>query len=236
MLTASEIEFFHEQGYLIKRQVLDTSLIKECVDHFWESAPDCLDRDNPKTWHVPLPLEIAKKTGKKDTVQNTTIKKLPAGREIVQNSVKIRSYARSLLTDTQHIRGYRTKAIIGVLPGHPGRAMHIDGPRHAGPFIGVVGYLDDVGQSGGGFTFHPKSHHITLPLLPTLKTDNGYSEYYDQSKNGVHQCSEPKIEFTGKAGDIVLWHHALLHQHVENNSEKIRLAIFADFLYKENAN
>ena len=53
-LSKKEILFFKEEGYLIKRDVLDSRLMAYARDRLWEAAPLQLKRDQPETWIGPF--------------------------------------------------------------------------------------------------------------------------------------------------------------------------------------
>ena len=53
-LSNEEIEFFKEEGYLIKRKVMNEDLMVQARNRLWEKAPPELDSNNPDTWIGPI--------------------------------------------------------------------------------------------------------------------------------------------------------------------------------------
>ena len=53
-LTQDDINFFGDNGYLIKRKVLDPKLMAQARDRLWEGAPAQLNRHDPSTWVGPF--------------------------------------------------------------------------------------------------------------------------------------------------------------------------------------
>ena len=53
-LSEQEILFFKEEGYLVKRNVLDPRLMAYARERLWEAAPSQLKRDQLETWIGPF--------------------------------------------------------------------------------------------------------------------------------------------------------------------------------------
>lgn len=210
MRESTEKDFFEENGYLIKRNMLDPMLIKECLQIVSDQSEHGELRRKSHDWGF--------------TVHRFS--SYPAGRQIIGENPNILTIVKALLAP-QKIKSIWTRGCIGILPGAPERSMHIDA-SHSDPYIIVTGYLSDVDQDGGSFTLIPKSHHIVSTLLPQLQEPD---DYYDRKKNGVVLCDEPYFQFTGNAGDVIFWDRTLLHQHTKNTSKETRLAVFTDFRY-----
>ena len=63
-LTPDEIRFFRDEGFLIKRGIMDATLTALARERLWENAPPEIDRDNPDTWVGPI-QEYRQKKGEK---------------------------------------------------------------------------------------------------------------------------------------------------------------------------
>ena len=234
VLTQGEIHQFHEQGYFIKRDILDKGLIEKCLDHYWKSAPEGFHRDDPSTWRGM----ISKNAFTGENIEHDgynwkdfNLKNTHEGCQLIAENTEIREAAESLMTGIPKqawIRG-----IFGVLPGAPGRGMHIDGPRSE-RFVGVVGLLESVGEDAGGFTFHPKSHRRVSELIASgvISVKEPRKDLYNRQK-WEDALTEASVQFTGNAGDIVFWHYNLVHQYTKNESNQIRIAMFTDFKYEQ---
>ena len=56
-LTREDIEFFKNEGYLIKRNVLNPELMERARTRLWKGAPDGRRREDPDTWIGPFKPE-----------------------------------------------------------------------------------------------------------------------------------------------------------------------------------
>ncbi|MEZ4616602.1 MAG: hypothetical protein R2867_14035 [Caldilineaceae bacterium] len=56
-LTTAEIDFFKEQGFVIKRGLLDPVLMAKARAALWAGAPAELKRDDPSSWVGPFQEE-----------------------------------------------------------------------------------------------------------------------------------------------------------------------------------
>jgi ectoine hydroxylase-related dioxygenase (phytanoyl-CoA dioxygenase family) len=110
--------------------------------------------------------------------------------------------------------------------GGPDRC-HVD----AHPFhLGVVGYIDDVAPSGGGFRVWPGSHRTFYPDFESAYRMEPTASYE------VHRArldGMPSIDCFGHAGDVVFWHHRLGHMAAHNHTRHIRQAVLYDFRKKD---
>ena len=230
-ITQNQIEFFRENGYLFKRNILDRSLIGKCLNHYWESAPEGFHRDDPNTWRGMISQNAFTREGIQHQDydwKDFTLKDTTYGRSLIAEDSSIIEVVNALARSP--IEHPHTRGIFGVLPGSAGRGFHIDGPR-VSPFIGVTGLLEDVGPNAGNFTFCPKSHHRVSELiengtLDTLRDKSSDMYNKDLWKDALTECP---VQFVGEAGDIVFWHDSLVHRYTENLSNHIRLAMFVDF-------
>ena len=62
-LSTEDLRFFKENGYLIKRGVLDPDLCARARDRLWQGAPPRLRRDDPDTWVGPFRPEEENEDG-----------------------------------------------------------------------------------------------------------------------------------------------------------------------------
>lgn len=234
VLTQGEIHQFHEQGYLIKRDILDKGLIEKCLDHYWKSAPEGFHRDDPRTWRGMISKNVFTTENilhKDYDWKDFTLKNTHEGCQLIAENTEIRGAAESLMTGIP--KETWTRGIFGVLPGAPGRGMHIDGPRPY-PFVGVIGLLESIEEDTGGFTFHPKSHRRVSELIASgvISVKEPRKDLYNRQK-WEDALTEAPVQFTGNTGDIVFWHYNLVHQYTKNASNQIRIAMFTDFKYEQ---
>lgn len=231
-LSAEEILFFKQNGYLIKHQVLDSDLMAKARDRMWDYAPSRLKPDNPKSWIGPYRPE--EEFGN-DIRKGFSWKIREPGKEawmvrMLATDASIWGMAEQLLgRDTLQIPD-RIRGIYCVLPegDSPERptTCHVDGhPFH----LGIVGYIDNVAPGGGGFTVWPSSHR-------TFYYDF-HSQYIKEPKpsherNVIHFNKQVHVECHGGPGDIVFWHHRIGHSVGHNRSKQIRKAVLYDFKKK----
>ena len=139
---------------------------------------------------------------------------------------------------TQGIRG-----IYGTLP-YQGDPPEIDRPHTDGqPFmLSLVGLIADSPPDGGAFKVWPGSHRRLYPTfwmqydqaripfyehLPSYKGVLNPVEYHEELAR-ILDDTEP-VDCWGSAGDVVIWHHRLVHMAGPNHSSVIRQAVLGDF-------
>jgi hypothetical protein len=220
-LSEQEIAFFAENGYLIKRAVLDPDLMAQARDRLWADAPPELKRDDPATW-----------VGAFAQTRGTWKHREPGGEpwmvDLLARNPTIRGVAEQLLgqgtlQEAERVRGIYCIFPEGDTPEHPMR-LHVD--RH--PFhLSVVGYIDDVPPGGGGFTVWPGSHRRFYHTFKTRYTFQPTDAYVPE-RDAMNQL--PPADCHGQAGDVVFWHHRLGHSGGHNRSKQIRQAVLYDFL------
>ena len=126
---------------------------------------------------------------------------------------------------------------------HGDSGAHTDGH----PFmLSMVGLIDDCPPGGGAFTVWPGSHRRLYPKF-WMQYDQARIPYYDHMpsfKGLIHppeyhneverilQDTQP-VDCWGSKGDVVIWHHRMLHCASENRSSVIRQAVLADISRKD---
>ena len=53
-LTPDEIRFFRDEGYVVKRKVMDENLMVQARERMWDKPPPGIDRNDPNTWRGPI--------------------------------------------------------------------------------------------------------------------------------------------------------------------------------------
>jgi len=223
-LSNDEITFFRENGYLIKRKVLDPDLMTQARDRLWEGAPPELDRHRPKTW-VGAFAESRWTWKFREPGEEAWMVQLLATDPSIWTMAE-QLLGKDCLQIPERIRGIYCIFPEGDVPERSTRC-HVD--RH--PFhLGVVGYIDHVPPGGGGFTVWPGSHQRFYYDFVTQ-----YSfEPTDQYALDVASVNEElPVECHGEPGDIVFWHHRIGHSAGHNRSSQIRQAVLYDFKKKD---
>ena len=49
-VSASEVSFFKESGYLVKRGLLKRASLQPALDYVWQRAPGCVSRNDPSSY------------------------------------------------------------------------------------------------------------------------------------------------------------------------------------------
>jgi len=135
------------------------------------------------------------------------------------------------------------RGIYCTLP-YEGDAPSSDGPHTDGhPFmLSMVGLLADSPPRGGAFHVWPGSHRRLYPTF-WMQYDQARIPFYDhmpsysgllnppayhEELSRILEDTEP-VDCYGNAGDVVLWHHRLVHSAGENHSSVMRCAVLGDF-------
>lgn len=235
MLTTDEMRFFKANGYLIKRGIMNHSLMKKARDRFWDDPPACLKKDDSNTWPGPLPEEYqSKDEGNYRNDYHWKYRRLNKEQwliEMIATQPEIFHIAEDLLGVDQLAVPENVRGIYGVLPygnrPRPVARCHCDGhPFH----LGVVGYIEDVKPNGGGFCVWPRSHKKFYHTFAT-----GYLADTNKSHSIILEEVNQEIptECFGLAGDVIFWHHRLGHMAGQNYSKQIRQAVLSDFCKKD---
>lgn len=229
-LTESELRFFRDNGFLVKRNVLNEELVAKALDVFWESAPTPMERDDPDSWFGPFREEhkiddgLSYRGGFRWNFREIGTE--PWMMKLVPEDPNIVGMASQLLgpdlSPPKRVRGIYT-----TLPSRDKTPLqnHLHVDQH--PFnLGVVAYLGTVGPMGGGFRVWPTSHRWFYSRYETRYEGDRPEEYMEVR---TFFETQPSVECTGEAGDIVFWHHRLAHMAGHNQSNDIRLAVLYDF-------
>ena len=230
-LTVDEISFFRENGYLIKRNVLDIALMAEARERLWHFLPEGRSPQKPNSLIGPF-SEAEEDRSHPNEIYNFRVNYRSIGHEpwmvrLLAKDPNVWNMAEQMLGKGSLQEPDRIRGIYCTLPfgNHPKPPLtcHVDGhPFH----LGVVGYIDDVAPTGGSFSVWPGSHkHFYYAFNSQYEHDRNEEyplicEYY----NG-HQ----PVDCFGEAGDIVFWHHRLAHMASPNSTCNVRQAVLYDF-------
>ena len=228
-LTDDDIRFFVREGYLIKRGVLDPGLMARGRERMWRNLPPPLERGKPETWVGPFAEPVDDSASHRHSYM---WKYRQPGDEdwmvrLLAKDPSVMGMAEQLLGEGTLVEPDRIRGIYCVLPegDAPPRPLgcHVD----AHPFhLGVVGYIDDVGPNGGGFTVWPGSHRIFYHDF-TRRYVFDKTPTYLAHKDEVSRM--PHMDCHGRAGDIVFWHHRMGHSVGHNRSSRLRQAVLYDY-------
>jgi hypothetical protein len=223
-LSAGDIAFFKRDGYLIKRGVLDPALMARARDRMWEAAPPHLDRNSPDTWVGAFPEQRGVWKFREPGAEEWMVRLLLADPSVRNTAGQL--LGEETLAQAERIRGIYSIFPEGDIPECPTHG-HVD--RH--PFhLGAVGYLDHVGPKGGAFTVWPGSH---LAFYYDFRSHVKFEPTEQYEKDVAVFRERPCVECCGGPGDVVFWHHRIMHAGGHNRSGRIRLAVLGDFKRKD---
>jgi hypothetical protein len=183
-LSADEVSFFKEYGYLLKSNVLDPELCARARDQLWATATPPLRRDEPRTWTGPIEPQHeteelsghhwfphADHAGGPDDIRQQLVTRneqvLCWARQLLgEDNVDLSARARSRgIICNLPVAEQRRSLNVGVVPntddGLGYERCHNDGH---GMHLGVVGLLDDVDMGGGATMIWPASHRRVFHL------------------------------------------------------------------------
>ncbi len=241
-----EVESFKKYGFLVKKRLLDPSLVFDALQRTWayllENVPvvagSRLCRDDSQTWvnpkweAMPPPDKSGFYEGRQRTVyQGSTVKLHDFGSakflvDLIPNCEWVRSIAEALMGGPLR-ESRRTRGVYVNFPSEP--PINKLGPHsdRVCQQLNVCAYLDDVPARNGGFTVYPGSHRV---MHFAHKFEANWSPL-PNFRDFVHKVAEEiqPYEFSGNAGDVMFWHGRSIHSAGIHTGSKIRWAVFADF-------
>lgn len=223
-LTAAEIEFFKSEGYLVKRGVIDDSeLFGQVIDHLWNHVPrQILVRDDPETWLDAPHRKWTEQDHEEVGLLHLGNWKMRSRGRIGTESFMVDGIANhpAMLTLVRQFLGEnlkpvgRVRGIYAVLP-KPLRAKGSLGPHsdYAAGQLGAMVVADHMPPGAGGFTVWPRSHtrlHECWDTCLGSGISDDKRDSYRDVRDAILRDTEP-VETHGEPGDVVFWHHRLLH-------------------------
>jgi hypothetical protein len=229
-LSEAEVAFFKENGFIVKRGLLDEKeTFERIVDYVWENMPtETVKRDDPQTWpNAPngqWTSEDEEKTGQFRGGAWKMRSRNGVGTESffldkIANHPRMQKVV-SLFIGKSIKPSERVRGVYATFPnpqGSKGRlAPHAD---HTAAQLCAMVFVDTVPPHGGGFTVWPGSHLLVHPHSDTIQGPIGpdNAAAFALSRDEALRKTTP-IEFTGKAGDVLFWHPKLLHSGGINSS------------------
>lgn len=216
MLTAADMDFFRENGYVVVPSGIPKQLIDGVVDAIWKHLG--MDPDNPEDWYRP-PLDPA---GFVNLVHHPALwatRQYPTLHQIFAEIYGTHKLWVSLdrvgMKPPQHPKhpDYDFKGFIH---------WDMDTSNLNVPFSvqGVLA-LRDTGEDQGGFQCVPGHHRILEEWIKTQPKNR------DPRRPDLTGLTVKPIAM--KEGDIVIWDRRLSHGNGHNVSGKPRLAQYITF-------
>ena len=232
-LSDPEVEHFKDEGFIVKRGLIDDDeAFAHIVDYLWSNVPrDVLRRDDPATWldapHEKWAEEDIPRVGR--LIHGNWKMRSPGPNGVgtepflvdrIANHPNMIALARAFF-DAPIKPARRVRGIYAVLPkpaSAPGRlGPHAD---YMAAELSAMVLVHEILPHSGGFTLWPGSHRHLHPHWDTVHggvISEDRREGFRQARDAVLRDITP-VEFTGQAGDVVIWHPRTLHSAGVNYS------------------
>jgi hypothetical protein len=223
-LNRQEVDFFKRNGYLVKRGVIrDDQLFANVVDHLWANVPrDILVRDDPDSWlNSPHKQWTEFDHAKVGLLHNGNWKMRSAAR-IGKELFLVEGIARhpSMLRVVEQFIGRplkslnRVRGVYAILP-KPQHVTGVLGPHsdYAAGQLGAMVVAGEMPAGSGGFTVWPGSHirlHESWDTCFGSSITDSRVRAYRKRRDEILSDTVP-VETHGHPGDVIFWHHRLLH-------------------------
>ena len=230
--TREELLFFHANGFVVKRGVIDKEKCREMTNIAWNFLPQSFSIQDIKTWKGEVTCSCCvtqdlKKRRGHIRIRKESIGQYHQAQELVPKNKVVIAMVNELLGGELELapaifRGLYFTFPIPRLFSYP-HYGHIE----SHPFqVGTITYCSDVKKDGGGLSVWPGSHwrfHNTFDKKIGFYSNENYkacAKYYNSIK---------PLTIEGDAGDIIFTHHRLYHAPSNNNNDTPRAAFFCDF-------
>lgn len=215
VLSDAQLDFWHREGYLVIPQVLSVEQCAATRALIWQQLG--ANEKEPQTWYQSHALM------QKIMLQLFRHPQLDANRQ----APKIRQVFEQLWQRTDLVM---TTDRVSFNPPEtptwhfPGPDMHWDMPLQLPIVFATQGlvYLTDTSAEQGAFCCVPGFHlKIENWLLEQNKTD------IELQQQDWHEW--PVKSIAAKAGDLIIWHHALPHGASPNRGKLPRMVQYINF-------
>ena len=231
LLTHEEKQFFKDNGYLVKRDVLPEDLMERAVDGLWHGV--WADRSDPQTW---VNAEPKKPESKTPTLHRSIV--YDYGVFDMAEEMAGKGRLTEWAEPTPLFR-YPTGADQWSKPS----GGHVDGYGQkdltvAGFTIAATVYLCDIKPRSGGFCVWPGTHVKMADYFRSHSLLSVNRQFLDPSEPAtqIHMGTiidlPDPMEITGPAGTVIFWHGLMVHSASKNCSRNIRMGLFTRFKWK----
>ncbi|MCU8084478.1 phytanoyl-CoA dioxygenase family protein [Shewanella sp. SM23] len=209
VLSESQLNFWHSEGYLVIPQVLSAEQCAATRALIWRQLG--ANEQDTATWYHPHELM------QKIMLQLFRHPTLDANRQtpLIRQVFEQLWQRTDLVMTTDRVSFNPPETQIWRFPGPD---MHWDMPLQLPVEFGTQGliYLTDTSEDQGAFCCVPGFHlKITDWLVEQAKTD------IELQQQDWHEWSVKPI--AAKAGDLIIWHHALPHGASPNRAKLPRM-------------
>ena len=219
MLSDKDLEAFIRDGFIARRGSLGKEQCEQALSATWEVLADQGITSDPATWHKAYSRRGVVKL-REEIEANTTL------RDIVIGCSGVRDVIEDLMRP-----GYVNCGVRGVYPTAPiprrkSRPYEPHIEVHPCQVV-VMYYLNDVTTRNGGLLVWPGSHRDVY-LSHAKRFD--FCARAEFLRHFERYTVKAPLEVTGSAGDVLIFHHRLLHSGSNNFGNTIRFGILNDFI------
>ena len=259
-LSAAEVEFFVEHGFLVKPRLLCMDAVDAAMDRVWayllDRVPVALDsgwrlrREDAATWldpqwaSMPPVPKVGPHRGRQRIAHHgATVKLHELGGadflvDLVPNNPAVRRVATALLGDLR--ASSRTRGVYALFPSRDSKPSGVAEDELVAKALGP--HTDQVCQQLN-----------VCAYLDAVPPRNGGFTVYPGSHRamfGAHRLAanwSPRpnfrdtmrqvirdvtpLEVAGGKGDVIFWHGRTMHSAGAHFGRRIRWAVFADFTH-----
>ena len=246
-LTPDEVEFFKSQGYLVKRGVIqDESLFEAIADYMWAQVPrGLLSREDSGSWLNEPHKHWTEADHRRVGLLHKGNWKIRSADRIGRETFLVDGVARhpNMLALARQFVGEnvkpvsRVRGIYAILPKPP----HVRGALgpHADYAAGQLGAMvvaADMPPASGGFTVWPGSHRRLHEAWDTCfgsAMTGANVAAYAEIRDAILSDTVP-VETHGRPGDVIFWHHRLLHspginRTADTDTPRVRVIVPCDY-------
>jgi hypothetical protein len=208
-LTIDDLEFWDQQGYVVLHDAVPASQCRAAAQAIYDFLG--ADPSDPETWY-------RNPAGHSIWVALLRHPAFRANRESPRiHAAFAQLWERSDLWASVDQGGFNPPERPGWI--FPGPHLHWDVSIAQPVPLGVQGilYLTDTASDQGAFQCVPGFHRRLAGWLEELPPDSN-------PRHHTLLNALPTVSVSGRAGDLVIWHHALPHGSSPNRSDRPRVA------------
>ena len=219
MLSDKDIEAFVRDGFIARRGMLGKEQCEQALNATWEVLGDQGITQDPATWHNAHARRGVVKL-REEIEANTAI------RDVVLGCSGVRDVVEDLMPPDIVNCGVRGVYPTVPIPRRKSRPYEPHIEVHPCQVV-VMYYLNDVTTRNGGLLVWPGSHRDVY-LSHAKRFD--FCARPEFLQHFERYTVKAPLEVTGAAGDVLIFHHRLLHSGSNNFGNTIRFGILNDFI------
>ncbi|MBL7747583.1 MAG: phytanoyl-CoA dioxygenase family protein [Chitinophagaceae bacterium] len=214
VLSAAEMEFWNDNGYVIVRNAISREDCEETVAFMCEQLD--IDLNDPLSWYRP---HVHREGIMVPLFQHPLIERNRRSPRIRKAYEQLWN-RRDIMVNTDKL-GFNPPETTGWK--FPASRLHWDVSLVQPIPFGTQGilYLTDTSASQGAFTVVPGFHHRISDWLDALPAGN------EPRKEDLYPLGA--VPVAAAAGDLIIWHHALPHAASANRAAMPRFVQYLNY-------